>query len=94
MHEARPTAGQRVLERTGNVKAAQKRLGHASIQTTGDTYTVWDVDQLAATLLDVLAGGASRIIPHRASSVPHNHACLRRVNGGGGNRTRVRGRTG
>jgi hypothetical protein len=29
-------------------------LGHASIQTTGDIYTDWDVDQLAATMADVL----------------------------------------
>ncbi len=31
MHKARHTAGQRVLDATGNLKAAQKLLGHASI---------------------------------------------------------------
>ena len=41
--------------RTGNLKATQRLLGHASIQTTGDIYTDWDVDQLAETMLDVLA---------------------------------------
>ena len=36
MHKARHTAGQRVLDVTGNLKAVQKLLGHESIQTTGD----------------------------------------------------------
>jgi site-specific recombinase XerC len=47
MHKARHTAGQRVLDATGNLKAVQKLLGHESIQTTGDIYTDWDVEQLA-----------------------------------------------
>jgi len=34
MQKARHTAGQRVLDATGNLKAVQKLLGHASIQTT------------------------------------------------------------
>jgi integrase/recombinase XerC len=55
MHKARHTAGQRVLDKTGNLKAVQKLLGHASIQTTGDVYADWDVDQLAATLADVFS---------------------------------------
>jgi integrase len=54
MDKARHTAGQRVLDRTGNLKAVQKFLGHASIQTTADIYTDWDIDQLAETLLEVL----------------------------------------
>ena len=55
MHKARHTAGQRVLDKTGNLKAVQKLLGHASIQTTADIYTDWDIEQLADTLRDVLA---------------------------------------
>ena len=55
MYKARHTAGQRVLDKTGNLKAAQKLLGHASIQTTADIYTDWDIDQLADTLLEVLS---------------------------------------
>ncbi len=55
MHKARHTAGQRVLDATGNLKAVQKLLGHTSIQTTGDSYADWDLDQLAATLAEVLA---------------------------------------
>jgi site-specific recombinase XerC len=55
MHKARHTAGQRVLDATGNLKAVQKLLGHASIQTTGDVYADWDIDQLAQTMADVLA---------------------------------------
>lgn len=55
MHKARHTAGQRVLDATGNLKAVQKLLGHSSIQTTGDIYADWDVDQLAVTMASVLA---------------------------------------
>lgn len=51
MHKARHTAGQRLLDATGNLKAVQKLLGHESIQTTGDTYTDWDAEQLAESLL-------------------------------------------
>lgn len=55
MHKARHTAGQRVLDKTGNLKAVQKLLGHSSIQTTADIYTDWDIDQLAETMREVLA---------------------------------------
>jgi integrase len=54
MHKARHTAGQRVLDATGNLKAVQKLLGDSSIQTTGDIYADWDDEQLARTLADVL----------------------------------------
>jgi integrase/recombinase XerC len=54
MHKARHTAGQRVLDKTGNLKAVQKLLGHASIQTTGDVYADWDIQQLADTMAAVL----------------------------------------
>lgn len=54
MHKSRHTAGQRVLDKTGNLKAAQRLLGHASIATTGDQYTDWDADQLAETMRMVL----------------------------------------
>lgn len=57
MHKARHTAGQRVRDRTGNPKAVQKLLGHSSIQTTGDIYADWDIDQLAATMAEVLESG-------------------------------------
>jgi integrase len=40
--------------RAGNLKAVQKFLGHESIQTTGDIYTDWDIDQLAETLLEAV----------------------------------------
>jgi hypothetical protein len=36
-------------------QGVQKLLGHASVQTTGDIYADWDIDQLAATMADVLA---------------------------------------
>ncbi len=54
MHKARHTAGQRVLDVSGNLKAVQKLLGHKSIQTTGDIYADWDIDQLAATMAHVV----------------------------------------
>jgi site-specific recombinase XerC len=57
MHKARHTAGQRVLDKTGNLKAAQRLLGHASIQTTADIYLDWDLDQLAETMREVLEEG-------------------------------------
>lgn len=53
MHKARHTSGQRVLDQTGNLKAVQRLLGHASIQTTADIYTDWDLDQLAQTMRDL-----------------------------------------
>jgi site-specific recombinase XerC len=56
MHKARHTAGQRVLDRTGNLKAVQKLLGHSSIQTAADVYADWDIDQLTATMAEVLEG--------------------------------------
>jgi integrase len=43
---------------TGNLKAVQKLLGHASIQTTGDIYTDWDVEQLAESLMQAVEDDA------------------------------------
>ena len=43
-----------MLDATGNLKAVQKLLGHASIQTTGDVYTDWDVEQLADSLIEAV----------------------------------------
>ena len=54
MHKARHSAGQRVLDVTGNLKAVQRILGHASILTTGNIYTDWDIDQQAETMREVL----------------------------------------
>lgn len=53
MHKARHTAGQRVLDATGNLKVTQKFLGHASIQTTGDIYVDYDEAALAQQLATV-----------------------------------------
>jgi site-specific recombinase XerD len=54
MHMARHTAGQAVLDATGNLKAVQKLLGHSSISTTADIYTDWDIDQLERTMRQVV----------------------------------------
>lgn len=54
MHKARHTAGQRLLDHTGNLKAVQQLLGHSSIATTGDVYVGWDEAALAASLESVL----------------------------------------
>lgn len=74
MHKSRHTAGQRVLDATGNLKAVQKLLGHASIQTTGDIYADWDIDQLAATMADVLADdeAPNAKIPGSRQKIPAN----------------------
>ena len=55
-HKARHTAGQRVLDKTGNLKLAQKLLGHASIQTTADVYVDYDEEELSKAMLFVLGG--------------------------------------
>ena len=71
MHKARHTAGQRVLDATGNLKAVQKLLGHASIQTTGDIYTDWDDEQLAESLSEAKwSMSESAIVPHRDRAKP------------------------
>jgi integrase len=57
MHMASHTAGQVVLDKTGNLKAVRKLLGHSSITTTADIYTDWDIDQLAETMREVLGEG-------------------------------------
>jgi site-specific recombinase XerC len=54
MHKARHSAGQRLLDHTGNLKAVQKLLGHESISTTGDIYVDWDDEALAASLESAL----------------------------------------
>jgi integrase len=54
MHKARHTAGQRVLDATGDLKLTQRLLGHASIQTTGDVYVDYDNAAFAAKMADVL----------------------------------------
>lgn len=55
MHSARHTSIQRVLDRTGNLKAAQVLAGHATVGTTGDTYSGWETAQLAGTMREVLS---------------------------------------
>lgn len=54
MHKARHTAGQRILDHTGNLKAVQEFLGHASIATTGDVYVGWADERLAADIASTL----------------------------------------
>jgi integrase len=54
MHSARHTAIQRVLDKTGNLKAAQVLAGHATVGTTGDIYSGWETAQLRETLRDVV----------------------------------------
>lgn len=54
MHKARHSAGQRLLDATGNLKAVQQLLGHSSIATTGDIYVGWDEEQLTASLMAAL----------------------------------------
>ncbi len=57
MQMAHHTVGQSVLDRTCNLKAVQKLLGHSSITTAGDIYTDWDIDQLEETMRIVVGEG-------------------------------------
>jgi integrase len=52
MHKARHTAGQLLLDNTGDLKLVQKMLGHSSIQTTGDIYVDYDIESWAAKLAE------------------------------------------
>jgi integrase len=45
-HDNRHTAATRLVRRTGNLKAAQKLLGHADISTTARFYAHVDMDDL------------------------------------------------
>jgi integrase/recombinase XerC len=54
MHKGRHTAGQSLLDATGNLKAVQKLLRHKSMMTTADVYVDWDLDQLAQSLAEAL----------------------------------------
>ena len=49
-HDNRHTAASRLIRRTGNLKAAQKLLGHADISTTARFYAHVDMDDLRALL--------------------------------------------
>lgn len=55
MHRTRYTAGQRILDATGNLKAAQALLRHTSISTTADT-TSSDWSRRCAQTLAAEAG--------------------------------------
>ena len=54
MHKARHTAGQRVLDQTGNLKAVQKLLGHARSDHRRRLRRLGRSPQLAATMAHVL----------------------------------------
>ena len=43
--------------------SVQKLLGHASISTTADAYTDWDVEQLAESLLEAAQNDQVGIVP-------------------------------
>lgn len=66
MHAARHTSIQRVLDRTGNLKAASVLAGHSSIGTTGDTYSGWETGQLAGTMETTL--GLDHDLQRRAAA--------------------------
>ncbi len=87
MHKARHTAGQRLLDATGNLKAVQMLLGHSSIQTTGDVYADWSDQQLAASILETFAKEQkANHSPRPPSKSPRTRA--KRANSGdGGSRT-------
>lgn len=49
-HDNRHTAASRLVRRTGNLKAAQKLLGHANIATTARFYAHVDMDDLRSLM--------------------------------------------
>ena len=51
-HDLRHSFASRLVRRTGNLKAAQKMLGHADISTTARFYAHVDMDDLRALLDD------------------------------------------
>ena len=55
MHAARHTAGQRLLDATGNLKAVQQLLGHASIQRRGIRTRLGLTTELSRSLLEEFA---------------------------------------
>jgi site-specific recombinase XerC len=53
MHRGRHTVATDILRATGNIVAAQKMLGHASIETTIRSYAQFDDSDLARVLRDM-----------------------------------------
>ena len=92
MHKARHTAGQRVLDATGNLKAVQKLLGHSSIQTTGDIYADWDIEAAHGDDGDVSPTTIAESFPPSVSPKSPHLQAFRGISGDGGNRTHVRDR--
>jgi integrase len=70
MHGARHTSAQRVLDKTGNIKAAQKLLGHSNSAVT-EAYTEFSDNQLGDAMGTVLGGmeaGLSKTLQTRVSA--------------------------
>jgi integrase len=70
MHGARHASAQRVLDKTGNIKAAQALLGHSSSAVT-EAYTEFSDDALGDAMGTVLGGveaGLSQALTDRAKS--------------------------
>lgn len=63
-HDHRHTAATRLVRRTGNLKAAQKLLGHADIATTARFYAHVDMDDLR-NLLEGAGRGEAQGNPQR-----------------------------
>lgn len=50
IHDMRHTTGTRMLRKTGNLKAAQKLLGHSDIRTTSNFYADVQVDDIRSVM--------------------------------------------
>ena len=90
MHEARHTAITDFLRRTGNLKLAQMLAGHADIGTTANIYAHPGHDRPRSRPEGAGRGLNPDGTPNRSDRKP----AVCGDDGGGGNRTRVRGRTG
>lgn len=54
IHKARHSAGQHILDMTGDIKLTQQVLGHKSIQTTADIYTNYENSAIAERLSSIV----------------------------------------
>jgi len=93
MHAARYTAGTEFYLATGDIRATQQLLGHEDIGTTANIYVQPNEAQARRDLRVKRCGQRFRPPPLNRNRSPRRIA-ISRENGGGGNRTRVRSRTG
>lgn len=76
-HDNRHTAATRLVRRTGNLKAAQKLLGHADISTTARFYAHVDMDDLR----NLLEGGRPKAVTDPQENPQGSETGAKKANG-------------